>query len=147
MHLARLGLVVLGRPFDRELGRTGVAVLHQPARLLGTRPLADLRLGAARRGADRAGVRFALRAAGLRAAGFDPLRLTARFVRMLSSAASTMRRLFTASSIWLVRSRSSWIAFRKKRCSRLQSSWWSGSSARLIHSSLREKLLLASMAA
>src|SRR5262249_32195136 len=118
MHLARLGLVVLGRPFDRQLGRTRVAVPHQPARLLGTRPLADLRLGVARRGADRVGARFALRVAG-----FDPPRLTARFVRMLSSAASTMRRLFTASFIWPARSRSSWIAFRKKRCSRLQSSW------------------------
>src|SRR6185295_6356431 len=63
VHLAGLGLVVLRRSFDRQLGRTGVAVAHQPARLLGARALAALRFGAARRGAARAGTRLALRAA------------------------------------------------------------------------------------
>jgi hypothetical protein len=48
---------------------------------------------------------------------------TARRVRMLSSAASTMRRLLTASSIHSDRSRSSRMAFRKNACSRSHSSW------------------------
>ncbi len=48
---------------------------------------------------------------------------TARRVRMLSSAASTMRSELTASVIQSDRSRSSRIAFRKNACSRSQSSW------------------------
>ena len=46
----------------------------------------------------------------------------ARRVRMLSSAASTMRKLLTASSIQSDRSRSSRIALRKNACSRSHSS-------------------------
>src|SRR5882672_2310326 len=67
VHEAGLGLVVLGRSLDRQLGRTGVAVAHQRARLLGARLAAALRFAAAR----RAGARLALRAAGL-----EPPRLT-----------------------------------------------------------------------
>ena len=47
-------------------------------------------------------------------------RVTIRPVRMLSSAARTMRRLLTASDMWAPRSRSSWIARRKYACSRSQ---------------------------
>ncbi len=55
--------------------------------------------------------------------------LTTCPVRMLSSAANTMRSELIASAQWSVRSTSPRIAFRNSRCSRSQSSWWPGSSS------------------